>query len=122
MNTALLERPDTWEWEDPMAEGEDRPLVVGIPITKLLDDIRMGVDKANDSLALKADRSDITALHQRIDGVLHDQREVNDRVAAELSTQRSGLARLNGWRAGFLVACGMLGGLVVSLVLRATGA
>lgn len=109
----LLDRPITVE-KPPMGDEPQQTVLVSVPLTDVLNGFRQdmkdgfgrverGVDSANSALALKADKADVAHLTERVDG--HD-------IA---------LAALKGWRAGFLVAIGLSGGLVGALILHAVG-
>lgn len=102
---------------------QDRPLLVAYDLRDVLDRIQHGVDTANGSLALKADKNDLTKLsdelHGRITDVSRHQEEINRTTALDIAAVQAGAAKSAGWRDGAVATIGIIGGLVVALLLHA---
>lgn len=110
MSSALVDVP-VEEWKALMSE-EDRPLMVAYDLRDVLGRIERGVEHLGDGLALKADKIDLERLRSGIDTDLQG-------LGSRVGVLETDSARMNGWRAGFLVAAGLFGGLIAGLILNA---
>ena len=93
----------------------ERPLLVAYDLRDVLDRIQRGVDAANSALALKADKTDVVALRAEMNVRF-------EKTDLRVTAMETASARNAGWRAGFLVAVGALGSLLVGLILQALNA